>query len=68
MPRSNAIWVVMRLHSAIPVAAFTVKHELITWLDRNNTACQHRVFRLLDNPLFFGMGEPEVREVTDELC
>lgn len=32
MARSPAVWVVIDDATAMPVAAFTVKHELCTWL------------------------------------
>jgi hypothetical protein len=32
MARAHSIWVVV--DGGVPVAAFTVKHELVTWLNR----------------------------------
>lgn len=35
MSRSQYVWVVTGPHRGIPVAAFTVKHELRRWLSEN---------------------------------
>jgi hypothetical protein len=34
-----------------PLAAFTVKHELITWIKRLQSTDHLEIFRLHDNPL-----------------
>lgn len=46
MARSHAVWVVYDKHYLV-VAAFTVKHELLTWLDKNR---DHTFERFPDGP------------------
>ena len=47
MARSYSVWVVMGLHA--PIATFTVKHELETWLERLVTASKtNTVYRFRD--------------------
>lgn len=61
MARSSYVYVVMD-HDK-PVAGFTVKHELKTWLDRNldeRTASEYKVWRLSD-----GLYQREPVEMTD---
>jgi hypothetical protein len=52
MARAQAIWVVMDTQATLPKAVFTVKHEMITWL--NNQLPQKllhlRVYRYPDSP------------------
>lgn len=55
MARSHAVWVLMQVdrtaNLGLPVAAFTVKHELMTWLDRNRWQWSVlRLYRMLDGP------------------
>lgn len=55
MARSHAIWLLIDRENTAspvePVAAFTVKHELKTWLNRNRWQWdQLRLFRMLDGP------------------
>ncbi len=45
MARSSYIWLVMS-KTRVPVAAFTVKHELESFLDKNGRDMQ--IFRLRD--------------------
>lgn len=50
MARSTYIYVVMR--SALPLAAFTVRHELVSWVSRHaDDLLLHggRVYRCRDN-------------------
>lgn len=65
MARSTTIWVVMDSEdNPLPVAAFTVKHELISWLKRHPGAVRLcRVFRCSDNPAQLSAA---VREVPME--
>ncbi len=35
MSRSSVIWVVMKPGRHLPRATFTVKHEMVTWMKRN---------------------------------
>jgi len=61
------------MHEAIPVpkgyspslvvAAFTVKHELKSWLARRKTTLGLRVYRLQDNP----RGEPDPDDITNDV-
>jgi hypothetical protein len=48
MARSQYIYVVTGIASRRPVAAFTVKHELITWLNARNGHSMLRIWRLGD--------------------
>lgn len=55
MARSNVIWLLIDRENNYapvdPVAAFTVKHEMKTWLDRNRWQWdQLRLFRMTDSP------------------
>lgn len=55
MARSHAIWLLISRKNetipAVPVAAFTVKHELQTWLDRNRWQWdQLRLYYMKDGP------------------
>jgi hypothetical protein len=69
MARAHAVWVVMD-KDKFPIAAFTVKHELVTWIERQFMgALAHCViwklpdgFRLtvMDDP------RPAARDVTNE--
>jgi len=56
MARSHAIWLVCAYagESKIPVAAFTVKHELQSWLDKRfkGDKNQLQIFRMIDNPYY----------------
>jgi len=50
MARSHAVWIVMAYHD-YPIAAFTVKHELRSWLEQQNQAAIKRnceIYRLHD--------------------
>ena len=48
MARSSYVYVVTRLGE--PVKAFTVKHELLTWIERNYDSAQYCTYwRLPDN-------------------
>lgn len=57
MARSHSIWVVVGTtdEMALPLACFTVKHELITWLKRRLDVFPHErtyldVLKYHDNP------------------
>lgn len=52
MARSAYIYVLMDDHASLPTAAFTVKHELVTYLKHQNKARWERekVYRYKDNP------------------
>ena len=54
MARSQTIWLLTQkepLAIPLPVAAFTVKHELMTWLDRNRWQWdQLSLFKMKDSP------------------
>lgn len=39
MARAHSIWVAMHLDRT-PMATFTVRHELISWLQRNQMPCR----------------------------
>jgi hypothetical protein len=58
MARSNYIYVVLK--DEIPVAGFTVKHELKTWFDRNKTE-KMKIWRIRDNNLYFDNEPKEIR-------
>ena len=62
MPRSNVIYVVQL--SDHVVAAFTVKHELVTWLERQSEPFIHAVWRVPDNR---GDGRPITKLDVAEL-
>lgn len=61
MPRSTYIYVVTQ--NSELTAAFTVKHELGTWLGRRWIKGAYQVWRLPDSPI----GLKPVVEITDEL-
>lgn len=46
MSRSQYIWVVMATNSSLPVAAFTVKHELKRWLGSDPNWDKLRIYRM----------------------
>lgn len=49
MARSVTIWVVQSTVTDEPFAAFTVKHELVTWLtERQHQIAGFRLFRVPD--------------------
>lgn len=53
MARSSYIYLVMPVQTLqdggiIPIAAFTVKHELVSWLMRNMPSDNYRVWRVAD--------------------
>lgn len=52
MARSETIWLVQLMgETVLPIAAFTVKHELITWLKRHREGWpKYVIFRMADNP------------------
>ena len=67
MARSHAIWVVMQTwHTKPPepLAAFTVKHECVSWLDRRSEAARRdlKLYYMLDNPSDYRQ-EPTVTEL-----
>jgi hypothetical protein len=52
MARSSYVYVVTDGPVGPPVAAFTVKHELLTWVERSYEKAQfHTYWRLSDNPV-----------------
>ena len=70
MARSHAIWLVMQVWHTKPrepLAAFTVKHECVTWLDKRSEAARLdlRLFRMDDNPSDYRQ-EPTVTELDLE--
>ena len=57
MARSPNVWVVIDAATGIPVAAFTVKHELCTWLykQENPQSISHlRGWKVKDGAHVFG--------------
>lgn len=48
MARSHAVWVVVGIASSRPVATFTVKHELVTWMKDRIQPRLFRYFRHVD--------------------
>lgn len=46
MSRAYAIWVVTQ--DAEPIAGFTVKHEMITWLRRRSDVAELLIYRVPD--------------------
>lgn len=46
MSRASYIWVVMQTNSSLPVAAFTVKHELKRWLGADPDWAKVRIYRM----------------------
>ena len=48
MARSQTIWLVMQ--AGLPVAAFTVKHELASWLEMQPHRSHLTLFRCPDKP------------------
>lgn len=58
MARSTRVYVVMALQTDIPLAAFTVKHELASWLDKNGWDHDWRIWSLPDGG---NMSNPAVR-------
>jgi hypothetical protein len=48
MPRSRRIYIVQSNILNVPVAAFTVKHEMLDWLERNHARAV-RIYVLGDN-------------------
>lgn len=59
MARSTNIYVVIDLNDrGLPCAGFTVKHELVSWFDKNHKV-GYKYFRVKD-----GLGqEPKVTEI-----
>lgn len=50
MARAHSIWVVKEEGVDGPIMAFTVKHELVTWLSRPGTELPRlTVYKLADN-------------------
>ena len=66
MARSQAIWLVTMRDKSF-VAAFTVKHEMIKWLQGEPDGNRLRVFRMPDNPRRYDPERSEVHEVTQEI-
>ena len=50
MARAVSIWLIMS-DVEVPLAAFTVKHECQTWIDRYPTPQRLTVLRMKDNPV-----------------
>lgn len=53
MARSKGIWVVITAHNNIPIATFTVKHELATWLkkEKHYYGVRHwEIYKMPDGP------------------
>lgn len=67
MSRSTSIWLVVD-ETAHPVAAFTVKHELSTWLAKRSAELARCwwVYRMSDNPDRYMAHEPQ-RHPAEEL-
>jgi len=61
MARAETIWIVLSDAGAVdPVAAFTVKHELETWLSRREDRSELLIYRLPDG----GSATPKVQLVS----
>lgn len=60
MARSSYVYVVMKNGVGLPIAGFTVKHELKTWLGRNPG--DYTIWRLSD-----GLHQREPVNMTEEL-
>jgi hypothetical protein len=67
MPRAHSIWIAVS--DGNPIAAFTVKHELKTWLsefDRNSAAwLTLQVFKLPDSPSNYSADRHDIEHVWD---
>lgn len=50
MARSTYIYVVMDPRAPLPVATFTVKHEMVGWLKRTRKPGSTKVYRYGDGP------------------
>jgi hypothetical protein len=62
--RSHAIWLLInpaKVATTGPLAAFTVKHECVSWLDRHYAAGL-KLYRMDDNPSDYRQ-EPTVTEL-----
>lgn len=60
MARAYNIWVVIPQGRMIPIASFTVKHELKTWLSRR--APEYHIYKIPDG----GGGHIETQNVTKD--
>jgi hypothetical protein len=67
MARASYVYVVMGLASRRPVAAFTVKHELVRWLATRRGTSQLAVYRLGDGCTCDGPDGCKVRLDIDYL-
>ena len=70
MARAHAIWILTE-STFYPVAAFTVKHELVTFLDKQpNPDPTLKVIRVVDRPFWKtwedGQISAEPEDVTEE--
>lgn len=70
MARSNVIWIVLMIGNR-PAAAFTVKHEMIEWLDKQPDKFRLSVWRYPDNPSDYASPFDTInskpRDVTKEI-
>jgi hypothetical protein len=60
MARASNVYVVIPKGCMTPLAGFTVKHELYSWLD--GQAVKHKVYRIRDNRY----AERVVTDITEE--
>lgn len=76
MARSTSIWLIMNNH-AEPIAAFTVKHEMLTWVTRQRNEGRlvenWVLIRFPDNPrdpyrVDADQRRPEILDLEAELC
>lgn len=60
MARAHTIWIVVDELGGVPLAAFTVKHELVTWAERHpNILADCRIFSVPD-----GHSERTIKEIS----
>jgi hypothetical protein len=63
MARSYSIWLVCKEMSGDPVCAFTVKHELITWLLAQEKRKFLHIWKLRDNHYWVNLVAVPIEEL-----